>query len=254
MVSSSGAPKPTPPSGAWTPAWLQALKPRQDSKPLDIYDPRAPGLMFRLTAGGTRAFYWKPSSKESPIRLGTFAAEPREGEISYAEAKAWMRNLKEAREEGPVSFAACVAKIRAKFPAHRAEVVAARARGYLAHREALRVPRDPPDALANELLRQVLRGIKNLESEVAKVRAHVSRLNAATRREPARGDARRLGISEVSARLGINGRTVDKWTDAGRFPAPHYIAGMRRWHLHEVEDWERANSSDKGPGMKGRGT
>lgn len=51
----------------------------------------------------------------------------------------------------------------------------------------------------------------------------------------------RLHMKQVVARVGFNASTIGKWYRAGRFPKPHYIAGRRRWWLHEVEAWEAQN-------------
>lgn len=48
----------------------------------------------------------------------------------------------------------------------------------------------------------------------------------------------RLGISELERRLGFDRRTIRRWCDKGIFPRPHYIAGRRRWWVHDVEAWE----------------
>lgn len=51
-------------------------------------------------------------------------------------------------------------------------------------------------------------------------------------------DPRRIAIAELCGRLAVNRRTIGKWVEAGRFPAPHYLMGERRWWLHEIEAWE----------------
>lgn len=54
-------------------------------------------------------------------------------------------------------------------------------------------------------------------------------------------NATRLGIAQLQARLGVNRKTVGNWVRAGRLPRPHYVAGLRRWWLHEIEAWEAQN-------------
>lgn len=69
------------------------------------------------------------------------------------------------------------------------------------------------------------------------MRAEVQRTRAWKGREE-----RRLGISELAARLGISGRTVSRWVAAGTFPAPSYVGLNRKWLLSEVEAWEAEHS------------
>lgn len=61
-------------------------------------------------------------------------------------------------------------------------------------------------------------------------------------------DAVRLGISQLQARLCVSRETIRNWVTEGKLPRPHYVAGLRRWWLHEVEAWEARNvteSSDR---------
>ncbi len=55
----------------------------------------------------------------------------------------------------------------------------------------------------------------------------------------------RLGIAQLEARLGVSRRTIATWTRQGKLPRPHYIAGLRRWWLSEIEAWERENVTDR---------
>lgn len=73
------------------------------------------------------------------------------------------------------------------------------------------------------------------------VEANSEKRDAAGRRsiEPA---VQRLGIAELTARLGMHRNTIANWVRDGRFPAPHYIAEQRRWFLHEIVAWEQANT------------
>lgn len=56
----------------------------------------------------------------------------------------------------------------------------------------------------------------------------------------------RLGIAELTTRLGMHRNTIANWVRLGRFPAPHYIAEQRRWFLHDVIAWEQANTRLQG--------
>lgn len=48
----------------------------------------------------------------------------------------------------------------------------------------------------------------------------------------------RLTIQQLELRLGIHRRTFAKWYRKGTFPRPHYIRGLRRWWLDEIQAWE----------------
>lgn len=52
----------------------------------------------------------------------------------------------------------------------------------------------------------------------------------------------RIGIAGLERRLGVERSTISRWTRAGTFPRPHYIASLRRWWLHEIEAWELAQA------------
>lgn len=54
----------------------------------------------------------------------------------------------------------------------------------------------------------------------------------------AREVVHRLGIAQLSARLGVSGRTISRWCEAGTFPRSHYIGTHRKWFLCDVEAWE----------------
>lgn len=83
--------------------------------------------------------------------------------------------------------------------------------------------------------------------------AEVAGLRAALKSRSPRGatsdESRRIGIADVRARLGVSNNTVAAWAARGKFPAPHYINGLRRWWLGEVEQWEREHvTTDSGVG------
>jgi predicted DNA-binding transcriptional regulator AlpA len=83
---------------------------------------------------------------------------------------------------------------------------------------------------------EIRSALERLAAEGAEVRAAppASAPGRATPDKP-----RRIGIAELRVRLGVCTQTVANWTKAGRFPRPHYLNGMRRWWLAEVEAWER---------------
>ena len=49
----------------------------------------------------------------------------------------------------------------------------------------------------------------------------------------------RIGIADLSRRLGVDRSTIWRWYRAGRFPAPHYLGERRMWIIADVEAWER---------------
>jgi predicted DNA-binding transcriptional regulator AlpA len=49
----------------------------------------------------------------------------------------------------------------------------------------------------------------------------------------------RIGITELSSRLGVDRSTIWRWYRSGKFPLPHYLGERRTWFLAEVEAWER---------------
>ena len=49
-----------------------------------------------------------------------------------------------------------------------------------------------------------------------------------------------LSKMELATYLGITTRTVDRWrkdADFYKFPTPRYIAGRRRWHIKDIDNW-----------------
>jgi predicted DNA-binding transcriptional regulator AlpA len=52
-------------------------------------------------------------------------------------------------------------------------------------------------------------------------------------------EVQRVGIRQLSARLGVDRSTIWRWYRAGRFPVPHYLGERRAWLLSDVEAWER---------------
>ena len=64
---------------------------------------------------------------------------------------------------------------------------------------------------------------------------------------------RRIGISELEERLGVERTTLYRWYSAvpPRFPAPHYIGERRAWFVGEIEAWEAHRMADQATGRRG---
>lgn len=57
--------------------------------------------------------------------------------------------------------------------------------------------------------------------------------------------AQRFSMRQVVERIGFDASTIARWCRQGIFPPPHYIAGRKRWWLHDIQAWEDRNVSDK---------
>lgn len=57
----------------------------------------------------------------------------------------------------------------------------------------------------------------------------------------------RVGITDLVRRFGLAKTTITRWSKTGRFPAPHYLGELRRWYVHEIEAWERAECDPARP-------
>jgi predicted DNA-binding transcriptional regulator AlpA len=63
----------------------------------------------------------------------------------------------------------------------------------------------------------------------------------------------RLDAAKVAARLDVSPRHLARLVQAGRFPAPHYVAGRKRWWLSEIQEWEECSTSVEAPASICRG-
>ncbi len=64
-------------------------------------------------------------------------------------------------------------------------------------------------------------------------------------------EQRRLGISDLEARLHVDRATIWRWCRDGRFPAPHYLSERRMWWLSEIEAWELQQMSRPAEARRG---
>ena len=46
-----------------------------------------------------------------------------------------------------------------------------------------------------------------------------------------------ISVKDIAQQLGLGQRTIWRWADLGRFPAPRKIGGRRMWLVTEVEAW-----------------
>ncbi len=60
----------------------------------------------------------------------------------------------------------------------------------------------------------------------------------------------RLDTRQVAARLGVTPRHVARIPD---LPRPHYLAGLKRWWLAEILEWEAASTTTTPPAALRRG-
>ena len=54
---------------------------------------------------------------------------------------------------------------------------------------------------------------------------------------PATVPARLLDVGEVAGLLGVCRRSIWRWADAGRLPAPLTVGRVRRWHPDVIARW-----------------
>lgn len=62
---------------------------------------------------------------------------------------------------------------------------------------------------------------------------------------------RRIGISELEARTGVERSTLYRWYKAGKLPAPHYLGERRVWFVAEIEAWEARRMAEQAAGRRG---
>lgn len=98
-----------------SPPRIEKLEPRD--RDYEISDSAAPGLVLRVTAGGTKVFryYVNTATERRRITIGRYARVSAGTEVSLADARVWLDRLKEARRAGRL------AEVEAELPAHFAE-------------------------------------------------------------------------------------------------------------------------------------
>lgn len=91
----------TPPLGL-TPAWIESFTPPPDTDRLELGDKKCPGLLLRFERSGERTFRWKATDGERRryVFIGTWSKAGQAGHVTLAQAREWLRRLKEAQLAG----------------------------------------------------------------------------------------------------------------------------------------------------------
>lgn len=92
----------TPPLG-FTPAWIAGFTPPAGADRLELADRKAPGLLLRFERKGPPTFRWKATGEDGRrryIHIGPWSAAGKAGHVTLAQAREWLRRLKEARKAG----------------------------------------------------------------------------------------------------------------------------------------------------------
>ena len=50
-----------------------------------------------------------------------------------------------------------------------------------------------------------------------------------------------ISLADIAARLGVCRRTVRRWHDAGKLPAPVRLPGVLRWEEKDIMRWIRSS-------------
>jgi integrase len=116
------APEPStalsPPLG-FTPAWIASFTPPAGTDRLELGDkhPRGRGLRIRFERKGPPTFRWKATDGKARrnVQIGPWALAGKPGHITLAQAREWLRRLKEAAQAGRL------AEIEAELKAWLAE-------------------------------------------------------------------------------------------------------------------------------------
>lgn len=89
---------PTPPRGL-TPAFIDALRPREDER-YEVADRRAPGLRLRVLPSGRKVFRWYCTARGEVVTIGPWTLGEQPGHVTLAQARSWLERLKGAHEAG----------------------------------------------------------------------------------------------------------------------------------------------------------
>jgi integrase len=91
----------TPPLG-FTPAWIAAFRPPEGTDRLELGDKKCPGLRLRFERQGPPTFRWKATDggARRNLHLGPWSLAGKAGHVTLAQAREWLRRLKEAAKVG----------------------------------------------------------------------------------------------------------------------------------------------------------
>lgn len=95
-------PEPITPPLGFTPAWIASLELPAGAERLELGDKKCPGLLLRLGAGGAPTFRCKltDQGKRRNVTIGPFALAGKPGHVTLAQAREWLRRLREAAKLG----------------------------------------------------------------------------------------------------------------------------------------------------------
>jgi integrase len=95
-------PKPTTPALGFTPQWIASFTPPADVDRLELGDRKCPGLLLRFERRGPPTFRWKATDGERRryIHIGPWNLAGKTGHVTLAQAREWLRRLKEAAKGG----------------------------------------------------------------------------------------------------------------------------------------------------------
>jgi integrase len=96
------APEATTPPLGFTPAWIASFTPPAGTDRLELGDRKCPGLRLRFERGGTPTFRWKTTDgkRRRNVHLGPWSLAGKTGHVTLAQAREWLRRLKEAAKAG----------------------------------------------------------------------------------------------------------------------------------------------------------
>jgi integrase len=97
-----GSEERTPPLG-FSPAWIASFTPPEGTDRLEIGDRKCPGLRLRFQRKDPPVFRWKATAgdgKRRNVQIGPWALAGKPGHVTLAQAREWLRRLKEAAKAG----------------------------------------------------------------------------------------------------------------------------------------------------------
>jgi integrase len=96
------ASQPTTPPLGFTPQWIASFRPAPGSGRLELGDRKCPGLLLRFEVKGPPTFRWKATDggRRRYIYIGPWSLAGKTGHVTLAQAREWLRRLKEAAKGG----------------------------------------------------------------------------------------------------------------------------------------------------------
>jgi hypothetical protein len=109
-------------------------------------------------------------------------------------------------------------------------------------------PRPQADRRLDEVLAKLVRIEDAVERLMKRADQAQAALTSMAGRSPGPRAPTRLSIGDLVARFGVSRTTIGVWCRSGKLPRPHYVAGNRRWWLHEIEAAEATMTERRWPG------